>query len=196
MNESAPPKASDSAGKEARASGTLRLYVAHATPNSILAKRNLLDALMELDDGGAGLGLEIIDVFTEPLRALADSVFVTPTLVGLKANERLMISGDLSDSAKIKFVLASLQHDKTVEKLTALVVAKERVLADKVVLANEMSYRVKNNFQLVEGLLIVIGAFCPRRSKGRRLMQSLSASGHWRRCTANCSVLGWNARSI
>ena len=80
-------------------------------------------------------------------------MFVTPTLVGLKANERLMISGDLTDTAKLKLVLASLQHDKTVEKLTALIVAKEGVLADKAVLADEMSHRVRNNFQLVEALL-------------------------------------------
>ena len=154
MNVAAPPKPSDVAGKDGHAAGTLCLYVARATPNSVLAERNLLDALRELDDGGAGLGLEIIDVVTEPLRALADGVFVTPTLVGQKTNERLMISGDLSDTAKLKLVLASLQHDRTVAKLTALIVVKEGALADKAVLADEMSHRVRNNFQLVEGLLI------------------------------------------
>ena len=108
MSTAVAPKATDPPGKEGQAAGTLRLYVAHATPNSALAERNLLSALKELDDGGAGLGLEIIDVLAEPLRALEDGVFVTPTLVGLKANERLVIAVDLTDTVKLRLVLASL----------------------------------------------------------------------------------------
>jgi two-component sensor histidine kinase len=155
MSTTASPKSTDPAGKEEGASGTLRLYVARATPNSVRAERNLLNALKGLDDGGAGLGLEIIDVFTEPLRALSDGVFVTPTLIGIKMNERLVISGDLTDTAKLNLVLASLEHDKAVKKFAALIVEKEGLLADTAILADEMSHRVRNDFQLVGGLLTI-----------------------------------------
>ncbi len=83
----------------------LRLYVARDTPNSARAERNLMAALKDL---GGGLGLEIVDVFTHPKRAITDGVIVTPMLIGLRAKGRLTMIGDLTDTAKLLALLQSL----------------------------------------------------------------------------------------
>lgn len=86
----------------------LRLYIAHATPNSTRAEQNLSAALNAIDGAGKKLELEIVDVFTQPKRAITDGIIVTPTLIGLKENGRVTMMGDLSDSAKLKLLLESL----------------------------------------------------------------------------------------
>jgi circadian clock protein KaiB len=86
----------------------LRLYVARTTPNSARAEQNLKLAMNELDDGGAGLGLEIVDVFRHPKRALTDGVIVTPTLIGLRADGRLTMMGDLTDKEKLSVLLQTM----------------------------------------------------------------------------------------
>jgi circadian clock protein KaiB len=86
----------------------IRLYVARATPNSTRAEHNLKAALSCIDDAAKRLALEIIDVFSEPKRAIADGVIVTPTLIGLKDRQRLTMMGDLSDSGKLKLLLEAL----------------------------------------------------------------------------------------
>jgi circadian clock protein KaiB len=88
----------------------LRLYVAASTPNSTRAESNLLAALKDMGAEGGGPELEIVDVFTHPKRALTDGVIVTPTLIGIVANGRKTMMGDLSDSAKLKMLLVSLQR--------------------------------------------------------------------------------------
>ncbi len=90
--------------------GLLRLYVAGSTPNSARAESNLLAALKEIDADGSGLELEIVDVFTHPKRALTDGVIVTPTLIAMVSNGRKTMMGDLTDSAKLKLLLMSLQN--------------------------------------------------------------------------------------
>ena len=97
---------------EQRPTGLLRLYVAGSTPNSARAESNLLAAIKEMDAGGGRLELEIVDVFTHPKRALTDGVIVTPTLIGIVANGRKTIMGDLTDSAKLRLLLTSLQNAK------------------------------------------------------------------------------------
>jgi circadian clock protein KaiB len=98
---------------EQRRAGLLRLYVAGSTPNSTRAESNLLAAIKEMDAEGGRLELEIVDVFTHPKRALTDGVIVTPTLIGIVANGRKTLMGDLTDSAKLKLLLASLQGAKS-----------------------------------------------------------------------------------
>ncbi len=99
---------------ERRRTGLLRLYVAGSTPNSTRAEINLLEAIKDMDGKGGGLELEIVDVFTHPKRALTDGVIVTPTLIGIVANGRKTMMGDLTDSAKLKLLLTSLQAAKSV----------------------------------------------------------------------------------
>ena len=73
-----------------------RLYVAGDALNSVRALANL-KALCEahLPDRHQ---IEVVDVFKEPKRALADRIFMTPTLVKLGPPPVLRIVGTLSQS--------------------------------------------------------------------------------------------------
>lgn len=77
----------------------LRLYVAGRLLNSVRAKENLRQLcerhLISLDD------LEVVDVLSEPRRAVADEVLVTPTLIRLVPAPRIRLIGDLSDPATV-----------------------------------------------------------------------------------------------
>lgn len=58
------------------------LYVAGDAPNSALARANLTTLCREHLPNRHQI--EIVDVFRQPQRALADGVFMTPTLVKLR----------------------------------------------------------------------------------------------------------------
>jgi circadian clock protein KaiB len=77
----------------------MRLYIAGAAPNSLRAIENL-KALCAAHFPER-FSLEIVDVLREPLRALADSVLVTPTLVKLAPGAKTRVIGDLSDERKV-----------------------------------------------------------------------------------------------
>ena len=83
----------------------LILYVSDETPNSLAALRNVRAALRE-DFGGRGI-LEILDVNEEPLRALADGVVVTPTLIRLEPKPVVVVVGDLGDRDRLRAALAA-----------------------------------------------------------------------------------------
>ncbi|MDQ3040022.1 MAG: circadian clock KaiB family protein [Pseudomonadota bacterium] len=71
-----------------------RLFVAGDTSNSLQAIANLRDLCNTyLPDRHT---IEIVDVFREPSRALADSVFMTPTLIKLGPLPSRRIVGTLS----------------------------------------------------------------------------------------------------
>ena len=80
----------------------LRLYIAGNSPNSVEARSNLRAICAEyaLADGC----IETVDVLEEPLRALEDEVFVTPTLVRLSCSP-LRIVGNLRDRARVAQLL-------------------------------------------------------------------------------------------
>ena len=71
-----------------------RLYVAGDGPNSLQARANL-SALCR-DHLPNRHQIEIIDVIKEPERALAERIFMTPTLVKLAPVPALSIVGTLS----------------------------------------------------------------------------------------------------
>jgi two-component sensor histidine kinase len=131
----------------------LRLYVTKLSPNSALAEGNLVSAMSKLDDGGGGLGLEVIDVLEHPKRALADGVIVTPTLIGLKTNGQLTILGNLVDPSQLHLLLQSLLDDQKIHAMEALVVEKNELLASKATMADELTHRVRNNLQLLHAML-------------------------------------------
>lgn len=83
----------------------LRLYIARSTPNSVRAELSLSVVLDELRGEFALPFLEIIDVFSQPKRAITDGVIVTPTLLGLSASKRIVLMGDLADQVQLKRVL-------------------------------------------------------------------------------------------
>ena len=71
-----------------------RLFVAADTQNSLQAIANLRALCKDyLPDRHA---IEIVDVFREPARALADGVFMTPTLIKLGPLPARRIVGTLS----------------------------------------------------------------------------------------------------
>ena len=72
-----------------------RLYVAGDTPNSALASANLRAICRtHLPDRHE---IEIVDVFSNPRRALEDGILMTPTLVRLSPSPIRKIVGTLSD---------------------------------------------------------------------------------------------------
>lgn len=81
----------------------LRLYVAGGAPNSVQAIANL-EAICQQHLKGH-YQLEIVDVFEQPLRALADGVIVTPSLTKLSPLPAAQIVGNLSDTSKVLLTL-------------------------------------------------------------------------------------------
>lgn len=82
----------------------LRLYVAGNAANSLRAVSNaraLCDTEFPLL-----YDLEIVDLLEHPLRALADRIIVTPTLLRLSPPPAARAIGDLSDAASVLLVLA------------------------------------------------------------------------------------------
>ena len=73
-----------------------RLYVAGAAQNSAQAQANLT-ALCKARLPGRH-SIEIVDVFEEPQRALADGILLTPTLVRLEPGPVRRIVGTLSQT--------------------------------------------------------------------------------------------------
>lgn len=79
------------------------LFVAGDAPNSVRAIANLGTFCRDyLDERYA---IEIVDVFLEPKRALAEGIFMTPTLVALTPPPVRRIVGTLS---QLQIVLQAL----------------------------------------------------------------------------------------
>jgi circadian clock protein KaiB len=83
----------------------LRLYIAESTPNSVRAVHNLSVLLNGLEGSALAPELEIIDVFTQPRRAIIEGVIVTPTLIGMNGDKRIVLIGDLSDQSQVRRAL-------------------------------------------------------------------------------------------
>ncbi len=76
-----------------------RLYVAGDALNSAQARANL-NALCRAQLAGR-YQIEVVDVFREPKRALADAVFMTPTLIKLAPLPVRTIVGALSQTQTV-----------------------------------------------------------------------------------------------
>ena len=82
-----------------RATFRFRLYVAGEAMNSALAVANLaVICRTHLPDRHE---IEIVDVFREPKRALAEGIFMTPTLVKLSPVPVRKIVGTLSNAQTV-----------------------------------------------------------------------------------------------
>jgi circadian clock protein KaiB len=82
----------------------LRLYVAGNAPNSL---RAIANATAICDQHFAsGHELEIVDLLEHPLRALADGIIVTPTLLRLSPLPVQRMIGNLSDTTQVLLALA------------------------------------------------------------------------------------------
>jgi len=77
----------------------LRLYITGATPNSSRAIINLKEFCESyLKDN---YELDIIDVYQQPLLAMADQVIAIPMLIKLSPLPARRLIGDMSDTAKM-----------------------------------------------------------------------------------------------
>src|ERR1044071_6358432 len=81
----------------------LRLFVAGDAPNSLAARANLKRMLDARQPGS--YSVEIVDCLTEPLRAIEEGVFVTPTLLRLSPPPRRTIVGSLSETPTVSAAL-------------------------------------------------------------------------------------------
>jgi circadian clock protein KaiB len=82
----------------------LRLYVAGDGPNSAAARANLKRLLA--DRAADTYRVEIVDCVAEPMRAIEEGILVTPTLVRLSPPPRRTVVGSLSESDRVRAVLA------------------------------------------------------------------------------------------
>jgi circadian clock protein KaiB len=83
----------------------LRLYVAGNAPNSLIAMDNL-KAICDAPFAD-GHEIEIVDSLKHPLRALADGIIVTPTLLKLSPAPVQRVIGNLSNTAEVLLALAT-----------------------------------------------------------------------------------------
>jgi circadian clock protein KaiB len=88
-----------------------RLYVAGGSPNSVRALANLYALCRR--HFPASHRIDVIDVVNEPLRALADAILVTPTVVRVSPAPELQIIGNLSEEQEVLRALGLPQTSGT-----------------------------------------------------------------------------------
>lgn len=88
---------------------SFRLYVAGDSLNSSQAVTNLR-ALCLTKLAGHHV-IDIVDVFADPARALADAVFMTPTLLKLSPAPTRRIVGNLSKTQRVMEALGLENRD-------------------------------------------------------------------------------------
>ena len=87
------------AGKALNGAHVFRLYLAGGAPNSVRALANLYAICHKhFPDSHR---IEIIDVLQEPMRALAEAILVTPTLVKVSPAPEQQIIGNLSEEEEV-----------------------------------------------------------------------------------------------
>ena len=96
---SASQKAFEKAASKRKPVGHLfRLYIAGSSPRSLRAIKKIKE-ICENEIRGL-YTLEIIDLYKEPARAIADQIVAAPTLVR-RLPEPIRLVGDLSDDEKV-----------------------------------------------------------------------------------------------
>ena len=86
-----------------------RLYLAGSAPNSVRALANLYAICHKhFPDSHR---IEVIDVLKEPLRALEEAIFVTPTVVKVSPSPSQQIIGNLSEEEEVLRALGLPQKE-------------------------------------------------------------------------------------
>ncbi len=97
------------AGNHPHGAYVFRIYLAGDAPNSVRALANLYAICRKhFPDSHR---IEVIDVLKEPMRALAEAVLVTPTVVKASPAPELQIIGNLSDEEEILRALGLPQKE-------------------------------------------------------------------------------------
>ena len=86
-----------------------RLYIADGAPNSVRALANLYAICRK--HFPESHRIEVIDVLQEPLRALAEAILVTPTLVKVSPAPEQQIIGNLSEEEEVLRALGLPQKE-------------------------------------------------------------------------------------
>ena len=94
---------------EPKGAYVFRLYLAGGAPHSVRAFANLYAICRKHFPGSHRI--EVIDVLKEPLRALAEAVLVTPTVVKLFPLPEQQIIGDLSEEEAVLQALGLPQKE-------------------------------------------------------------------------------------
>lgn len=76
-----------------------RIYIAGGAPNSVRALANLYTLCRQ--HFPESHRIEVIDVLKEPMRALAEAILVTPTVVKVSPAPELQMIGNLSDGEEV-----------------------------------------------------------------------------------------------
>ena len=97
------------AGERANGAYVFRLYHAAGAPNSVRALANLYAICRQ--HFPECHRIEVIDVLQEPLRALAEGIFVTPTVVKLSPAPEQQIIGNLSEEQEVLRALGLPQKE-------------------------------------------------------------------------------------
>lgn len=92
------PPAADQ-GKHPKGAYVFRIYLAGGAANSVRALANLYAICRQhFPDSHR---IEVIDILQEPMRALAEAILVTPTVVRVSPAPELQIIGNLSDEEEV-----------------------------------------------------------------------------------------------
>lgn len=86
-------------GDSSNGAYVFRLYIAGGAPNSVRALANLYALCRK--HFPESHRIEVIDVLQEPLRALAEAILVTPTVVKMFPVPQQQIIGNLSEEAEV-----------------------------------------------------------------------------------------------
>ncbi len=86
------------------------LYIAGSSLNSLRALTNLKTLCKAYFPGR--YQIEVVDIFETPLRALADKVLITPTLVKAAPAPSVRIIGDLSETQTVLLALQGIEGDE------------------------------------------------------------------------------------
>jgi circadian clock protein KaiB len=96
-------------GDEPKGAYVFRLYLAGGAPNSVRAFANLYAICRKHFPGSHRI--EVIDVLKEPVRALAEAILVTPTVVKISPLPEQQIIGDLSEEEAVLRALGLPQKE-------------------------------------------------------------------------------------
>ena len=103
MTETSP------SGQHLNGAHVFRLYLAGGAPNSVRALANLYAICHKhFPDSHR---IEIIEVLQEPMRALAEAILVTPTLVKVSPAPEQQIIGNLSEEEEVLRALGLPQKE-------------------------------------------------------------------------------------
>ena len=96
-------------GDSTNGAHVFRLYLAGGAPNSVRALANLYALCRK--HFPESHRIEVIDVLKEPMRALAEAILVTPTLVKVSPAPEQQIIGNLSEEEEVLRALGLPQKE-------------------------------------------------------------------------------------